>query len=85
MNGRFAIAMGAAMLFATAALAGDVTEKCVADVTPLGSPDPEGQCACFVEAISDEQAAEYLEITDWAAQASDEMKAIGAQCFPEIN
>lgn len=85
MNGKFAIAMGAALLFATGALAGDVTEKCVADVTPLGSPDPEGQCACFVENITDEQAAEYLEITDWAAQASDELKEIGAQCFPEIN
>jgi hypothetical protein len=85
MNGRFAIAIGAAMLFATVALASEVTDKCVADVTPLGSPDPEGQCACFAENITEEQAKEYLEITDWAAQASDEMKEVGVMCFPEIN
>ncbi len=85
MKAKFAIAAGAVLLFATGAMASEVMDKCVADVTPLGSPDPEGQCSCFVENITDEQAAEYLDITDWAAQASDEMKEVGLMCFPEIN
>ena len=84
MNRKLVITAGM-VLFATSALAGDVMDKCVADVTPLGSPDPEGQCSCFAEAITDEQADEYLAITDWESEASDELKEIGVQCFPEIN
>ena len=74
-----------ALLFSTGAFADDVMDKCIADVTPLGSPDPEAQCVCFVENISDEQADEYLAVTDWESEASDELKSIGAACFPEIN
>ncbi|MEZ5894033.1 MAG: hypothetical protein R3C58_12935 [Parvularculaceae bacterium] len=74
-----------ALLFSTAAFADEVMEKCVAVVGPLGSPDPQGQCECFNSAMTDEQKAEYLALSDWDAEASDELKAIGAQCFPEIN
>ncbi len=74
-----------ALLISTSVSAGEVMEKCVAVVGPLGSPDPEGQCTCFVDAMTDEQAEEYLAVTDWDSDASDELKSIGAQCFPEIN
>ncbi|WP_375203337.1 hypothetical protein [Hyphococcus sp.] len=84
MKRRIAIVAGAIM-FSTNAFAGDVMDKCMAAVEPLGSPDPEGQCTCFVDAMTDEQAEEYLAISDWDSDASDELKNIGVQCFPEIN
>ncbi|WP_428410421.1 hypothetical protein [Hyphococcus sp.] len=84
MKGKIAIVIGA-LLFSTSAFADEVMDKCVAVVGPLGSPDPEGQCACFVDAMTAEQAEEYLAVEDWESDASDELKEIGVQCFPEIN
>ncbi|MFC2950454.1 hypothetical protein ACFOOP_00840 [Marinicaulis aureus] len=84
MKRKVAIVIGALMI-STSVFASEVMEKCVAVVGPLGSPDPEGQCTCFVDAMTDEQAEEYLAVADWESDASDELKNIGAQCFPEIN
>ena len=59
MKGRIAIVLGV-LLFSTNAFADEVMEKCVAVVDSLGSPDPEGQCTCFADAMTAEQAEEYL-------------------------
>lgn len=50
----------------------------------LAAGDPQGGCACFVESISADAADAYALITDWASEATDEMKEAGAACFPEI-
>ncbi len=85
MKTKIAMIAGA-LLFSTSAFAGEAMDKCVSVVEPLGSPDPEGQCACFVGAMTDEQAEDYVNnVSDWESDASDEMKEIGLQCFPEIN
>lgn len=73
-----------ALLLSTPALGDDAMDKCVADTTALGANDPETQCQCFVDAISEEEAEEYAKITDWQSQATDEMKEAGAACFPEL-
>ena len=84
MIGKIAVAVG--LLFvATPAFADDAMDKCVADTTALGAKDPQSQCQCFVDAISEDEAADYARITDWATQATDEMKDAGAACFPELN
>lgn len=73
-----------AFLLATPALAGDAMDKCIADVTAYGADDPEGGCVCFFDSISDDAAEDYLDVTDWEAEATDEMKEAGAACFPDI-
>ncbi|MCB2099158.1 MAG: hypothetical protein AB7F91_01015 [Parvularculaceae bacterium] len=73
-----------ALLIATPAFASDAMDKCVADTTALGADDPEGQCQCFVDAISDEDADAYAQISDWESEASDDMKEAGSACFPEL-
>lgn len=84
MIGKIAVAVG--LLFVTTpAFADEAMDKCVADTTALGAKDPQSQCQCFVDAISEDEAADYARITDWATQATDEMKDAGAACFPELN
>lgn len=58
--------------------------KCVADTSALGSPNPREQCTCFVEALSDDELAAYLDVRDWDRDASPAMKRAGARCFPEL-
>lgn len=71
-------------MLATSAFANDAMDKCVADTTALGAKDPQSQCQCFVDAISEDQAEAYSKITDWENEASPEMKDAGAKCFPEL-
>ena len=71
-------------LLTTSAMAGDAMNKCVADTTALGANDPEGGCTCFVEAIPEDVAKAYAEISDWESEATDEMKKAAAACFPEL-
>ncbi len=72
------------VLAATAAHASAAMDKCVEDTTALGARDPKTQCKCFVEALSDEDAAAYAEIDGWD-EANEAMKEAGAECFPELN
>ena len=72
------------VLLATPALASDAMDKCVADTQALGAEAAEQGCTCFIEAISEETANEYATISDWDTEASDEMKAAGTACFPEL-
>ena len=71
-------------LVATAAYGSAAMDKCVEDTTALGAKDPKAQCQCFVDALSDEDAAAYAEIDGWD-EANDAMKEAGADCFPELN
>ncbi len=84
MKNRASLAICAAALLTTPALAGDAMEKCVADTTAYGADDPQAGCECFMEAVSEETADAYALISDWETEATDEMKAAGAACFPEI-
>ncbi len=84
MIGKLALA-ACGLFLATPALAGDAMDKCVADTKALGAENPEEQCQCFVDGISQEAAEDYAGISDWESEASDEMKEAGAACFPELN
>lgn len=79
------------VMLAAPALAGDSSDstsaamnKCVADTSALGAKDPQAQCQCFVDSISEDTAAAYAKISDWESEATGEMKDAGAKCFPEL-
>ena len=74
-----------ALFIATRAFADEAMDKCVADTTALGADNPQLQCQCFVDAISEDAAKEYAKISDWGSEATDEMKKAGAACFPDLN
>lgn len=79
------LSIAAALAFvATAAYASAAMDKCIEDTTALGAADPKAQCQCFVDALSDEDAAAYAEIDGWE-EANDAMKEAGVECFPELN
>lgn len=81
---KIALASGV-FFFVTPAFASEAMDKCVADTTALGAKDPETQCQCFVDAISEETANDYAQISNWETEATDEMKKAGVACFPDIN
>lgn len=72
-------------VFAGAAYAGEVAERCDAIVTEMGAEDANGGCVCFEDSISEEEQEIYLSLEsedDWNARATDDMKEAIAACFP---
>ena len=72
-----------AFVLSSVAYAGDVEDKCTAEAEAAGMSDVGGGCTCLAENLSDDQAAAYLEITDWDSEATDDLLEVGEQCFPE--
>ncbi len=73
------------MVFMTSANASDVVNKCIEWTTPLGANDPETQCECFEDKLTEDQKEEYIAMSDWESEATGELSAVGEACFPELH
>ncbi|MEM6912629.1 MAG: hypothetical protein AAF511_01485 [Pseudomonadota bacterium] len=82
----FVAAIGAGLSL-SAAMAGDVATKCEAAMTAVGATGAEAGCACFDEALGEQERADYMamDLATWASSASDPMKQAAATCFPTDN
>ncbi|MEM9284971.1 MAG: hypothetical protein AAGA39_03715 [Pseudomonadota bacterium] len=78
------VGVGAAISIAAA---GEVADKCEAAMTSVGAPNAAAGCACFDEALSDAERADYMamDLATWASAASEPMKQAAAACFPDSN
>ncbi|MEO1043305.1 MAG: hypothetical protein AAFX52_13565 [Pseudomonadota bacterium] len=86
MRSIFMVTIGAG-LSVSAALAGDVASKCEAAMTAIGALGASDGCACFDEALTEQESAAYIsmDLADWADAATEPMKQAAATCFPTDN
>ncbi|MEO1658804.1 MAG: hypothetical protein AAFR65_13910 [Pseudomonadota bacterium] len=75
------------LLGQSTAVAGEVADKCEAAMTSVGAPNAATGCACFDDALSDTERADYMamDLALWASAATETMKAAAATCFPDSN
>ncbi|MEL7029205.1 MAG: hypothetical protein AAGL49_08320 [Pseudomonadota bacterium] len=83
---KLALAAAALGLVSAPAFAGEAMDKCVAFVTEQAVADGEAGCVCFSEGVEADAGLleEYLsvDLSDWEGAASDGLKALAEQCFP---